>query len=64
MGLGEDYVRELNTALAHLTPEDRRRYLHSVTPIPAEWMPWAMELYAFPADDDESLDAAWEALGH
>jgi hypothetical protein len=62
MGPGEDYVRELNRILTQLASEDRRRYLYLAKPIPQDWMVWATELYAFPADDEESLDAAWEAL--
>ena len=62
MGQGEDYLRELNKTLTQLVVNDRRRYLHSIIPIPEEWMLWATDLYAFPADDEESLDTAWEAL--
>ena len=62
MGSGEDYLKAWWNWAEQLPQPERQDYLMRQRPIPADWMLWATEAYAWPADDDEALDRAWEAL--
>ena len=62
MGPGEDVLRTWWEWASATAAEERRAHLLRQRPIPDRWMEWAAELYAHPDDDDEAIDAAYEAL--
>lgn len=62
MGTGEDVRLQWWNWACATAVEERRAHLLRQRPIPEAWMEWAAELYAFPDDDHDALDAAYEAL--
>jgi len=62
MAGGEEYLERWWAWAETLTTPQRHAYLHKHAPIPKDWRLWAADVYAYPADDDDALDAAYEAL--
>lgn len=62
MGDGEGYLNEFVAWIVALEDGERKLYLDGLRPIPSDWHELVAELYIYPSEDEDELQAAWDSL--
>jgi len=62
MGAGEAYLQDFVEWISASSQEERLDYLSDHSPLPAQWVLWAVDILALPETEETALDAAFAAL--
>ena len=60
MGAGGGYLEEYVSWITSINQINRQAHLKRAVPIPNGWQELVCNLYAYPSDDEEDLQAAWD----